>query len=257
MCGKIPEMSRIRKIVLLVCFFLQVVAETSPAAPSVSALFVGNSLTQANDLPTVFKRFAAESPLHSEIEIRSITPGGALFYNHWRNGKAVAMLREQPPNFLILQGQSTEPLFASQNFNYYAGLFKAEADRVHATTVLLSTWARPASDPYYQDPTSGGSPAEMQKRLNSAYATLAMNLDAKLAPVGLAFEYAHRDAPSIELLDGTQHPSPAGTYLAAAMLFRVLFDSSGVTSGYYGGLPKEIALSLQRIASAVPLTSAP
>src|SRR6202022_3378998 len=110
-------------------------------------------------------------------------------------------------------------------------------------TVLLSTWARPASDPYYKDPTSGGAPAEMQKRLNSAYATLAMNIDAKLGPGGLAFEYAHHYVRTIELPDGTQHPSPAGTYLAAATLFRVLFDSSEVTSGYYGGLPKETALS--------------
>ena len=246
-------MSRICNIAFVVLLLL--LAGASQGAPSVSVLFVGNSLTQANDLPTVFKRFAAESPLHSEIEIRSITPGGALFYNHWRNAKAVAMLREQHSDFLILQGQSTEPLSASQNFTYYGGLFKAEADRVQTMTVLLSTWARPANDPYYKDPTSGGSPAEMQARLNSAYATLAMSLDVKLAPVGLAFEYAHRDAPSIELLDGTQHPSPAGTYLAAAVLFRVLFSPPEVNSTYYGGLPKEAALSLQRIASAVPLTN--
>jgi hypothetical protein len=97
----------------------------------------------------------------------------------------------------------------------------------------------------------------MQTRLNAAYASLAMNLGAKLAAVGVAWERAHHDAPTIELLDGTQHPSPAGTYLAAAMLFRVLFDSSEVTSGYYGGLPKETAFSLQRIASAVPLGVSP
>src|SRR4029077_3849726 len=118
-----------------------------------------------------------------------------------------------------------------------------------------STWARPANDPYYKDPTSGGSPAEMQIRLNAAYASLAMNLGAKLAPAGLAWERAHEDAPTIELLDGTQHPSPAGTYLAAAVLFRVLFNSSDVTSAYYGGLPKETALSLQGVASSVPISN--
>jgi hypothetical protein len=249
-------MSRIYKVAFAFFLILSFAADAG-AAPSVSVLFVGNSLTQANDLPTVLKRFAAESPLHSEIEVRSITPGGALFYNHWRNGNAVAMLREQHPNFLILQGQSTEPLFAPENFTYYAGLFKAEADRAHSTMVLLSTWARPASDPYYKDPTSGGSPAEMQTLLNSAYGSLAMNLGAKLAPAGLAWERAHHDAPTIELLDGTQHPSPAGTYLAAAVLFRVLFNSAEVTSAYYGGLPKETALSLQRVATAIPLTSSP
>src|SRR6266849_3130542 len=128
--AKSPAMSQIYKIAFAI--FLSFLAATSPAAPSVSVLFVGNSLTQANDLPTVFKRFGAESPLHPETEVRSITPGGALFYDHWKRGQAVAILHEQHPNFLILQGQSTEPLFSPQNFTYYAGLFKAEADRAHA-----------------------------------------------------------------------------------------------------------------------------
>jgi hypothetical protein len=226
-------------------------------ASAISVLFLGNSLTQVNDLPAVLKRFAAGSPLHAEITVRAITPGGALFYNHWQNGDAVRMLHEQRPNVLILQGQSTEPLSTPPNFAYYAGLFKSEADRVGAATVLLSTWARPAGDPYYNDPTSGGSPPEMQKRLNAAYASLAGKLGVRLAAAGLAWERAHLDAPGIELLDGTQHPSPAGTYLAAAMLFRVIFEPSEASSSYYGGLAKDTALSLQRIAAAIPLTLAP
>lgn len=227
------------------------------AAPSVSVLFVGNSLTQANDLPAMFKQFVDGSPLHQGVTTRALTPGGALLYDHWKKGEALFALREQRPNFLVLQGQSTEPLFAPQNFRYYAGLFKAEADRANTATVLLSTWARPANDPYYKHPSSGGSPEEMQTRLNAAYASLAHDLGIPLAPVGVAFEHVHRDAPNIELLDGTQHPSRAGTYLAAATLFRTLFSTSAVNSSYYGGLPKETALTLQRIAATIPLTEQP
>jgi len=230
-------------------FFL-VLANCAFAGPNISVLFVGNSLTQVNDLPSVFKRFAAESSAHADAEVRSITPGGALLFDHWKRGEALKTLREQRPSFLVLQGQSTEPLSAPQSFSYYARLFKTEGDRVRTRTILLSTWARPATDPYYRDQTSGGSPAEMQKRLNAAYASLSRDLDAALAPVGVAWEHAHRDAPAIELLDGTQHPSPAGTYLAAAVLFRVILDSSDASSTYYGGLPKETAITLQRIAGA-------
>src|SRR6266403_3378046 len=98
--------------------FLLIAANTAVAA-SVSVLFVGNSLTQANDLPTVFKRFAAESSLHADVDVRSITPGGAFLYDHWRRGEALTQLRELRPNFLILQGQSIEPLLAPRNFVYY------------------------------------------------------------------------------------------------------------------------------------------
>ena len=243
-------MSRICKISFSV--FLLGAAKIA-AAGSVLVLFVGNSLTQVNDLPTTFKRFAAESSLHVEVDVHSITPGGAFLYDHWKRGEALSRLQALRPNFLILQGQSIEPLLAPRNFIYYAGLFKTDADRVGARTVLLSTWARPAGDPYYKDASSGGSPAEMQARLNSAYASLAQAIGATLAPVGLGFEHARIDAPTIQLLDGTQHPSPAGTYLAAAILFRTIFNTSAVGSSYHGPLRETAAHTLQRIADSIPL----
>jgi hypothetical protein len=216
-------------------------------------LFVGNSLTQVNNLPAVFKKLAAASSLHVEVDVSSIAPGGAFLSDHWKRGDVVARLREQRPNFLILQGQSTEPLSVPKSFAYYAELFKTEADRIHATTILFSTWARPAGDPYYKDATSGGVPGEMQKRLNTAYSSLAQNVGATLAPVGVAWERAHSVAPKIQLLDGTQHPSPAGTYLAAAVLFQTVFKTSAVGSTYYGALPQATAQTLQRIAGEVLL----
>jgi len=231
--------------------FLLIAANTGAIAASVSVLFIGNSLTQANDLPTVFKRFAAESSLHADVDVRSITPGGATFYDHWKRGQALAQLRELHPNFLILQGQSVEPLAMRQNFCYYARLFKTEADQIETKTVLFSTWARPSSDAYYKESSSGGSSLEMQMRLNSAYASLAQDIGARLAPIGAAWQRAQEVAPEIQLLDGTQHPSPAGTYLAAAVLFRTIFDSSPVGSTYYGGLPQTTAHRLQRIADAI------
>jgi hypothetical protein len=218
------------------------------AAPAVSVLFVGNSLTQANNLPNLFKQFAAQSRLHAAVEIRATMPGGAFFLDHWKRGDALVLLRQQP-TFLILQGQSTEPVSAPQNFSYYAGLFKAEADRLGTTTVLFSTWSRPANDPYYKETSSGGSPAEMQNRLNASYAKLAQDLGAKLAPVGVAWQNAERTAPDIQLLDGTQHPSPAGSYLAAAVLFRTIFNTSDASSTFYGVLPQATALKLQQIAA--------
>ena len=245
-------MSHLRRAVLTILFG---VAANTALGGGVSVLFVGNSLTQVNDLPSVFKQFAAESPLHLDVEVDSITPGGAFLYDHWKHGQALALLRAKHPKFLVLQGQSTEPLSAPQNFAYYAGLFKTEADRVGATTILFATWARPAADPYYKDPTSGGSPAEMQSRLDSAYALVAKNIGATLAPVGIAWERARQVAPGIRLLDGTQHPTPAGTYLAAAVLCRVICHASAATSTYDDSLPHGTAKTLRDIADQVPVAT--
>jgi hypothetical protein len=238
--------SRIARIGFILFFFA--IAGKVAAVPAISVLFVGNSLTQVNNLPEVFKKFAAESTLHADVDVKSITPGGAMLYDHWKRGEALVLLREQHPNYLILQGQSTEPLSAPQNFACYAARLKAEADRVHAKTILFSTLARPAGDLYYKDQTSGGTPTEMQRRLNSAYSSLAKNIGATLAPVGVAWQHAHRAIPDIQLLDGTQHPSPSGTYLAAAALFRTVFNTPATGSTFYDGLLKETALRLQHVA---------
>ena len=246
-------MLRISRLWLFLVLF--VVAETATAG-RVSVLFVGNSLTNTNDLPVVFRSFAAASGLHVDIDVYSVTPGGAFLSDHWKRGQALTLLRTQHPNFLILQGQSLEPLLSPQSFAYHAGLFKTEAEKIQAKMVLFSTWARPDGDAYYKDATSGGSSIEMQTRLNSSYSTLAQNIGATLAPIGLAWQRAHEVAPQIQLLDGTQHPSPAGTYLAAAVLFRTLFNSSTVGSAYCSILPPTTAHTLQRIADAIPLNPA-
>ena len=235
----------------LVLPFLIFAGATNAIAGGVSVLFVGNSLTEVNNLPEVFKQLSAKSPLRLEVNVQSITPGGAFLYDQWKRGQAVGLLQKTHPKFLVLQGQSTEPLSARQSFESSVRLFKAEADHDGATTVLFATWARPSGDPYYKEATSGGSPAAMQAKLNSAYASLAKNTGASLAPVGLAFERAQQDCPDIRLLNGTQHPSPAGTYLAAAVLFRAIFNASPLGSTYYASLPKETAIRLQRVADDI------
>src|ERR1700720_1965838 len=103
-------MSLFRRTVLAL---LLTVTAGPATAGSVSVLFVGNSLTEVNDLPNVFKRFAADSSLHLQIETSAISPGGAFLSDHWKRGQAVAFLHERRPNFLVLQGQSTEPLSAA------------------------------------------------------------------------------------------------------------------------------------------------
>lgn len=253
LCTHSPDMPLIYKIAFAFCLFT---VNAGAATASVSVLFVGNSLTQVNDLPGTFQKFAAASALHVAVDVCATTPGGAMFYHHWKKGEALSILREWRPSFLVLQGQSTEPLSESENFVYYARLFKSEADLIPTKTILFSTWARPAGDPYYKEVCSGGCPVEMQRRLNTAYASLANKIGAAFAPVGVAWECVPRVAPTIGLLDGTQHPSPAGTYLAAAVLFRTMFNSHALGCTYYGVLPQTTAHTLQRVADSIPLEAA-
>jgi hypothetical protein len=220
-----------------------------PDRRAVSVLFVGNSLTYVNDLPHLTERFTASSPLHTALTVGSVVSGGAPLSEHWRKGEVRRALGLHRPDVLVLQGQSTEPLTAQGDFFHYAELLKTEADKVGARTILFETWARPPGDPFYSEPVSGGSPAVMQSRLSDAYSWLATRLHVELAPIGQAFASAQARLPGVPLLDGSQHPTLAGSYLAAAVLFRALFHESPVNATYTAGIPAAAAVSLREIAA--------
>ncbi|MCL4809014.1 MAG: hypothetical protein KJ062_14700 [Thermoanaerobaculia bacterium] len=222
-----------------------------PNPPSLSVLFVGNSLTFVNDVPALVRSIAASFTPGASLTVRSVTGGGARLADHWGKGEAVRALRKLRPGVLVLQGQSTEPLNAPADFHRYARLLKAEADAVGARTILFQTWARPAGDAYYRRPASGGSPAAMQARLTRVYASLARSLGIDVARVGEAFSLVERDAPDIPLLDGTQHATRAGSYLAAAVIFRTLHRRSPLGATFTAGLPDATARTLQKAADAV------
>jgi hypothetical protein len=218
---------------------------------SLSVLFVGNSLTYVNDLPHLTQEFAASSRLHASLVVWSAVGEGAHLADHWRKGEATRLLRSHRPDVLVLQAQGTEPLSARDDFLHYCELMKAEADKVGARTILFETWARPPGDVFYAQSESGGSPPAMQVRLRDTYEWTAHRLGAEVAPVGQAFEIAMTRLPDVPLLDGTQHPTLAGSYLAAAVLFQSLFHSSPRDTQFTGGLAESSATALQGVALAV------
>jgi hypothetical protein len=68
---------------------------------------------------------------------------------------------------------------------------------------------------------------ETQALLADAYANVARELDAILAPVGLAWQRVQRLIPGLDLYhpDG-RHANPIGSYLTACVFYAVVFNAS-------------------------------
>ncbi len=228
----------------------------APVRQPLSVLFVGNSLTYVNDVPALTQSLAASSAIHARLTVSSVTGGGATLSEHWRKGEAVRALRARRPDVLIIQAQSTEPLTAPADFSRYARLLKSEADSVGARTILFQTWARPSRDSFYSSSRSGGSPEAMQILLNQAYDSLAQAIHVEVARVGEAFSLVQSRSPDIALLDGTQHATLAGSYLASAVLFQSLFGCSPMGATFVAGLPPTVANTLQVAAASVATIAA-
>ncbi len=215
-------------------------AKARPAG-SLRVLFIGNSFTQLNDLPQLTARLAASARPPRTLETEFVGEGGATLKRHWETGRALEAIRRGKWDYVILQEQSSlgidafPRIYDPKIFHDYARLFDAEIKKAGARTVFFLTWGR-------QD-----SP-QSQALLTHAYASIAAELKALVAPVGIAWQNALKENPKLVLhwMDGS-HPNAAGTYLAACVFYAVLFSSSpeGLSRS---NLSEEDAAFLQRIA---------
>ncbi len=192
----------------------------APGAP-LRVLFIGNSnsYTYYNNLPGMVADFARTVSYERPVQVEMVAAPGATLRDHWNSGEALAALRRSRWDYVVLQEQSMLGVLLVEGqpavndpglFHHYARLLAAEARAAGARPVFFLTWSR------------RGSPA-MQERLTSAYTEIARETGALLAPVGPAWQGVRAARPSLALYDpdGT-HPSPAGSYLAAATLWATM-----------------------------------
>jgi hypothetical protein len=116
---------------------------------------------------------------------------------------------------------------------------------VGATPVLFETWAhRDGWSDYRLDYWA------MQAAIDGGYRRLGADLRVTVAPVGEAWQATLRQDPAITLWqDDGSHPSTAGTYLAACVLYDSIFHDSQVGNSDTARLSPDLAGTLQAIAA--------
>lgn len=92
----------------------------------------------------------------------------------------------------------------------------------------------------------------MQKALTKSYAKAAKSLNAKVAPVGEAWQIVHDAKPDLFAKlyqkDGS-HPSKHAAYLTAFTIFSTINDADTSTIMWNADLPPEEASSLRQAAA--------
>lgn len=106
----------------------------------------------------------------------------------------------------------------------------------NATPIFISTWC------YVDKP-------EMTAALSDATTKVANDNNSIVVPVGLAFAFAKKNRPGLELnLEDKRHPNPAGAYLFALVIAQTLFDIDVMTIDFDCEIDHEIAFYLRGIA---------
>ena len=212
--------------------------------PCQRVLFVGNSYTYVNDLPAVFRHLARAAG-HAVVT-GMVADGGDTLGGHVSSGDAPAAIAAGW-QLVILQEQSQVPAVAAVREQVMFPAVRtlvAEVRATGGTPVLLETWAHLDGWSDYRLDY-----AAMQAGITTGYRQIAGELRVPIAPAGDAWQDARSRLPGVDLwqADGS-HPTVAGTYLAACVLFADVFATSPIGISSTEGLSDDVARALQEIA---------
>lgn len=243
---------------------------------NIKVLFIGNSFTYYNDLPSIFEDIALS--LGEVVQVDSIVHGSYTLTSY-ANPDDVAAPSDDPNmqgdgktveeklsanndyDVIILQEQSTRPV---DNYNAFLSAARTLKQRIDETQTdcdvyLYATWGFPAG----LNGTYTTVPA-LEAALRSAYSDVAKAIGAGVCSVGEAFTYVYEHyrydeaaGTGIDLYfddnnDGNRtndrHPSYAGSYLAACVHAATILGIDPRSVTFTGSLSEETATILQNVA---------
>lgn len=218
---------------------------SAPAGPAVPALigegrrvlFIGNSLTYWNDLPLIAQSLA-DSAGGASLAVMVVAFPDFSLDDHRAEGTAQrAIARGEWEVVVLQQGPSSLPENRAQ-LRAAVGALNDEIRAVGATPALYSVWP------------SDARRADFDRAIES-YTLAAQDVNGILFPVAAAWLAAWRRDSTLALYsaDGL-HPSAAGSYLAALVMYGVLYDRSPV------GLPARVRLASGAQLDVTPAVAA-
>lgn len=196
-----PRLVRLALLGLLLS--LSTIAQT----PRLRVLFLGNSLTEGNNVPALVQGMATAQGV--QIDYEAFHPGGFALEDHWPTA-ARTRLQQGAFNVLILQ-QGPSTLQSSQdNLREWTLVWAAEARRVGTEPALYMVWS----------PLSQTNGFELSAL---SYRVAATAANATVFPAGEVLQQVRRTNPEIQLFGSDNfHAAPHGSFLAAMVIARGL-----------------------------------
>ena len=246
------EMIFWRKHIVILILFIPLILAAGLYADARSALFLGNSYTYVNDLPSMIASLAESGGDTLLFDVNA--PGGYTLHGHSENPTSISKITSDTWNYVVLQEQSQMPTipFYRESWTYPAA---RELDSLigvsGSETVFFMTWGRRYGGIQCIDTFCSVDFVDfdhMQDTLAAAYDRISGELAAILAPVGAAWSNAlDIDSAYVFWSGDNSHPNVYGSYLAACVFYSVFFGESPEGYSYHGGLSAMEASFLQQV----------
>ena len=187
--------------------------------PGQSVLFLGNSRIFVNDLPKMVRDVAdsAHSTVRYDVHMRAW--GAATLKEHW-NDEGDRSALQKPWGMVIIQTQSGTfgDEASARDFADYGEKLIRAAEAGGSPVALMANWTLGAN---FFD----GDAAASQRygdRIEQGTRALAEPTGAGVIDLERAFEDAAASAPEVALTSDGNHPTHAGTFLAALVIYGYL-----------------------------------
>jgi hypothetical protein len=202
----------------------------------IRVLFIGNSLTYYNDLPGLVQQFSARE--EHPMVIDAVTVANATLDFHWNYSAAKKHLERGGWDYVVLQEYSTRPVTdrAATRDDYRE--WAAEVQRIGAKPIIFENWTHKL-----EEKNAG--------YMHQTYLLVHDDIGGQLSPIGQVWLRCLREHPEIPMYVDEKHPTTAGTYLAACVLYKTFYNkpATGLPTALPGlKLPADMAAKLQQVA---------
>ncbi len=223
-------------------------APTGPAAthhPGHPVLFIGNSLTDANDMPGMVAQLGAQAG--DSIDAWYLALPDYALIDHYTSGSAIVTIQSYLWEYVVLQqGPSTLPV-SRDTLVLATRLLDPYIKAVGAKTALFMVWPDVTRAAYFDD-------------CRDSYRAAAQAVGGVFMPAGEAWRALWATDPAAGLYgaDG-YHPSQMGSFVAAMEIFERITGKDvrdlSVAQLRASGLPGDASDELARHAQAAVHTA--
>jgi len=202
---------------------------------TIRVFFLGNSFTAANNLPEMVRQLAVNAGI--PVFIDSYTPGGQFSLNFIQTPLVFEKFHSQPWDYVVMQDNqgafvNAVPYIAQNYIDANLQLYDSViAANPCCKMVWFAGWALEGGV-YVGDNT-----ISCIQRILGNVVYLNSFVNEIVAPIGEAWISSLNEQPAIDLYssDGT-HPSPEGSFAAAAVIFSAIFKTDPAGINYNGGI---------------------
>lgn len=218
------KQSMLKKLIgSLIAFFCSTPIQA--AEEPLKVLFIGNSYTHMNDMPSIFEKISTKSGKH--ILVEKNTQSGASFKVHSERQDMYDAIRSRKWDYVILQGYSRELSFSTDHIDtatvpYVKKITDSIYENNPCTNVMFyMTWGY---DNGFLEREEVNTYEKMADSIRKGYKYLGDVFSVPVVPVGMVWKDVRMNTRIDLYANDRAHPSKNGSYLIASTFYGAIFN---------------------------------